>query len=217
MKKTLFALLMAIPMLFTACGKDDSNTSNGATVAIDFEKLNSWIGLSKTTVDNELKQMGFTEGGLDKGSINYTYMDQASMVYVICTITSDDNGIVRRTGATQFTVANSFNGTLATFQKYVQQERQLFGSPVETSGEIAWDDTDDDNNAIDGRESYDSYEDFASAASSMGSHRYLEFYWLDKYSDISAILYATYDNMREGSSATQMVSLGVVDNTYSPR
>lgn len=217
MKKTLFALILALPMLFAACGKDDNGATATSPKSIDFEKLNTWIGTSEASVVSELQQMGFTaEGGYDeKGSLRYSYIDQAGMVYIQCYITTDDNNTVRGTSVMQMSVASSYSSTLSTLQNYVQQERQLFGNPSQSMGEIDWDDTDDEDSASDGSEEYDSYDAFSAAASTMGSHLYVQLAWSDFYQDRVASVAASFDNMNSGAyGATQMVGISLFDKSF---
>lgn len=217
MKKKLFALILALPMLFAACGKDDNGASATSPKGIDFEKLNTWIGTSEASVVSELQQMGFTaEGGYDeKGSLRYSYMDQAAMIYIMCQITTDDNNTVRGTSVMQMSMASSYISTLSTLQNHVQQERQLFGNPVQSMGEIDWDDTDDEDSAIDGSEEYDNYDVFSTAAATMGSHLYVQLAWSDFYQDRVASVAASFDNMNSGAyGATQMVSISLFDKSF---
>lgn len=217
MKKTLFALILSLPMLFAACGKDDNGATATSPKGIDFEKLNTWIGTSEASVVSELQQMGFTaEGGYDeKGSLRYSYIDQAGMVYLSCYITTDDNNTVRGTSVMQMSVASSYSSTLSTLQNHVQQERQMFGSPVRSMGEIDWDDTDDEDSAIDGSEEYDNYDVFSTAAATMGSHLYVQLAWSDFYQDRVASVAASFDNMNSGAyGATQMVGISLFDKSF---
>lgn len=217
MKKTLFALILALPMLFAACGKDDNGATATSPKSIDFEKLNTWIGTSEASVVSELQQMGFTaEGGYDeKGSLRYSYIDQAGMVYIQCYITTDDNNTVRGTSVMQMSMASSYISTLSTLQNHVQQERQMFGSPVRSMGEIDWDDTDDEDSAIDGSEEYDNYDVFSTAAATMGSHLYVQLAWSDFYQDRVASVAASFDNMNSGAyGATQMVGISLFDKSF---
>lgn len=217
MKKTLFALILALPMLFAACGKDDNGATATSPKSIDFEKLNTWIGTSEASVVSELQQMGFTaEGGYDeKGSLRYSYIDQAGMIYIQCYITTDDNNTVRGTSVMQMSMASSYISTLSTLQNHVQQERQMFGSPVRSMGEIDWDDTDDEDSAIDGSEEYDNYDVFSTAAATMGSHLYVQLAWSDFYQDRVASVAASFDNMNSGAyGATQMVGISLFDKSF---
>lgn len=217
MKKTLFALILALPMLFAACGKDDKGATATSPKGIDFEKLNTWIGTSEASVVSELQQMGFTaEGGYDeKGSLRYSYIDQAGMVYIQCYITTDDNNTVRGTSVMQMSMASSYSSTLSTLQKHVQQERQMFGSPVRSMGEIDWDDTDDEYRAVDGSEEYDNYGVFSADAATMGSHLYVQLAWSDFYQDRVASVAASFDNMNSGAyGATQMVGISLSDKSF---
>lgn len=220
MKKTLFALILALPMLFAGCSKDDNSTSGGSPTAIGFEKLNTWIGASKSSVVSELQQMGFTEGSMFDvgGSNNYSYMNEAAMIYITCSLTTDDNNTVRIASIMQMSLADSYNGIWNTFQNHVQQERQLFGNPVQSHGEIDWDDTDDEDSEIDGSESFDSYDAFSSAAAAMGSHLYVQLLWGDYYQDRVTSVAASYDNMHSSAyGTTQMMSIGVADKSYMQR
>lgn len=217
MKKTLFALILALPMLFAACGKDDNGATATSPKGIDFEKLNTWIGTSEASVVSELQQMGFTaEGGYDeKGSLRYSYIDQAGMVYLSCYLTTDTNNTVRVVSVMQMSVASSYSSTLSTLQNYVQQERQLFGNPSQSMGEIDWDDTDDEDSAIDGSEEYDNYDVFSAAAATMGSHLYVQLAWSDFYQDRVASVAASFDNMNSGAyGATQMVGISLFDKSF---
>lgn len=220
MKKALFALIIAFPMIFSGCSKDDNSNSGGSPTSIGFEKLNTWIGASEASVASELQQMGFTaDNSYDKnGNTSYTYMDEAAMVYIMCNIITDDNNTVRGTSFMQMSLATSYNGTLSTFQHHVQQERQLFGNPVQSQGEIDWDDTDDEDSAIDGSESYGNYDTFSSAAATMGSHRYVQLGWSDLYQNKVAGVAASYDNMHSSAyGASQMVAISLTDNSYFQR
>lgn len=217
MKKTLFALILSLPMLFAACGKDDNSTSGGSPMTIGFEKLNTWIGASESSVIGELQQMGFTADNRydEKGNTSYSYMDQAAMIYIMCQITTDDNNTVRGTSVLQRSLASSYISTLSTLQNYVQQERQMFGSPVRSMGEIDWDDTDDEDSAIDGSEEYDNYDVFSTAAATMGSHLYVQLAWSDFYQNRVASVAASFDNMNSGAyGATQMVGISLFDKSF---
>ncbi len=215
MKKTLFALILALPMLFAACGKDDNGATATSPKGIDFEKLNTWIGTSEASVVSELQQMGFTaEGGYDeKGSLRYSYIDQAGMANIQCYITTDDNNTVRGTSVMQMSLASSYISTLSTLQNHVQQERQMFGSPVRSMGEIDWDD--DEDSAIDGSEEYDNYDVFSAAAATMGSHLFVRLAWGDFYQDRVASVAASFDNMDIGAyGALQMVGISLFDKSF---
>ena len=217
MKKTLFALILALPMLFAACGKDDNGATATSPKGIDFEKLNTWIGTSEASVVGELQQMGFTaEGGYDeKGSLRYSYIDQAGMVYLSCYLTTDTNNTVRVVSVMQMSMASSYISTLSTLQNHVQQEHQMFGSPVRSMGEIDWDDTDDEDSASDGSEEYDNYDVFSTAAATMGSHLYVQLAWSDFYQDRVASVAASFDNMNSGAyGATQMVGISLFDKSF---
>lgn len=213
MKKTLYAMILALPMFIAGCSKDDNSTSGGSPMTIGFEKLNTWIGASESSVIGELQQMGFTADNRydEKGNTSYSYMDQAAMIYIMCQITTDDNNTVRGTSVMQRSLASSYTSTLSTLQKHVQQERQMFGSPVRSMGEIGWDDTDDI--AIDGSEEYDNYGVFSAAAATMGSHLYVQLAWSDFYQDRVASVAASFDNMNSGG-AIQMVGISLFDKSF---
>lgn len=74
MKKALFALIIAFPMIFSGCSKDDNRTSSGVPPQyIDFAKINSWIGTSEADVANELLQLGFEKKMITTNTLAWSH------------------------------------------------------------------------------------------------------------------------------------------------
>ena len=189
MKRTLYVLLLAIPMVLSGCDKEDIDSTSVPPQYIDFARINSWIGSSVDNVDNELLQLGFVK---EDGYDNYTYLSEEPYYFVSCGTFSTD-GIVQGANTQYITNADSYSITFEVFKDCVRQERQLFNdNNLEySSGKIRWVNTDDDE---DHTENHDSYEALLSAAAGISDKRYVELDWTDYYSDRTAFTRTYYDN-----------------------
>lgn len=187
-KKTLFALILALPMLFAGCSKDDNSTSGGFPPQyIDFAKINSWIGTNTDDVVNELLQLGFEK---EDGDDNYTYLSMEPYYFVSCGTYSTDGIVLGAT--TQYIInVDSYNITLEAFKDRVKQERQLFNgnNPEYSSGRITWSNSNGEEYQT---ENFTSYEAMMSAAAGMSDKPYVELLWEDYYGDMCALTVASY-------------------------
>lgn len=189
MKKTLFILFLALPILFADCEKEDIDSSGYPPQYIDFVKINSWIGTSTVDIANELLQLGFEK---EDGDDNYTYLSMEPYYFVSCSISSTDGTV--QGASTQYIInVDSYNTTLNAFKDRVMQERQLHNNiPEHSSGTITWYDMDDDDSEIPNHENYNSYEELLSAANRMNGKQYVKLQWDDYYSNSTALTIAEY-------------------------
>lgn len=189
MKKILFALFLAIPILFAGCEKEAVDSSGYSPQYIDFVKINSWIGTSTVDIANELLQLGFEQ---EDGDYGYKYLSMEPYYFVSCSIFSTD-GIVQG-ASTQYTInVDSYNTTLNAFKDRVMQERQLHNNiPEHSSGTITWYDMDDADSEIPNHENYNSYEELLSAANRMNGKQYVKLQWEDYYTNSAALTIAEY-------------------------
>lgn len=189
MKKTLFVLFFALPILFAGCEKEDIDSSGYPPQYIDFVKINSWIGTSTVDIANELLQLGFEQ---EDGDYGYKYLSMEPYYFVSCSIFSTDGTV--QGASTQYIInVDSYNTTLKAFKDRVMQERQLHNNiPEHSSGTITWYDMDDDDSEIPNHENYNSYEELLSAADRMNNIQYIELRLTDYYTDRSALTIAEY-------------------------
>lgn len=200
MKKALFALIIAFPMIFSGCSKDDNRTSSGVPPQyIDFAKINSWIGTSEADVANELLQLGF-----EKKDDYYEYFSMEPYLFVSFSPYSID-GIIQSAGTQYCINVDSYSTTLEAFKNCVNQERQLFknNNPEYFSGTIRWINLDEGSDRYSGQENYNSYESLISAATEMSGKRYVELQWEDRYIDRDALTISSY--MEGGLQEIRMV------------
>lgn len=189
MKKILFALFLAIPILFAGCEKEDIDSSGYPPQYIDFVKINSWIGTSTVDIANELLQLGFEQ---EDGDYVYKYLSMEPYYFVSCSISSTD-GTVQGASTLYIINVDSYNTTLNAFKDRVMQERQLRNNiPEHSFGTITWYDMDDDDSEIPNHENYSSYEELLSAANRMNGKQYVKLQWDDYYSNSTALTIAEY-------------------------
>lgn len=189
MKKTLFILFLALPILFAGCEKEDIDSSGYPPQYIDFVKINSWIETSTVDIANELLQLGFEQ---EDGDYVYKYLSMEPYYFVSCSISSTDGTV--QGASTQYIInVDSYNTTLNAFKDRVMQERQLHNNiPEHSSGTITWYDMDDDDSEIPNHENYNSNEELLSEANRMNGKQYVKLQWEDYYTNSTALTIAEY-------------------------
>ena len=212
MKRIALSLLLALPLIFVGCDKENNTTGNGSnpsrnqqTSAVEFSfvKLNTWLGEDTTTIINELTTLGFTSGRPygKNSTISYTLIDQASLMMIECDLTADENGIVKSAQLSRFLSGQSTASNIALMKQLVTEERTLLQDEmlVNSYGDIHITDYD--------HPSFESWDEFQTELEKYVNNNDLGFNWYDAYTIHSAYV-MLQNNVYEGQvSTSQTIAL----------
>lgn len=221
-------MMLALPMLFCSCQKEDQD--GYVSVKIEYDQLNSWLGIDGTTLASQLESRGYTSSsteeienliGIDidlsalqigehlfiykKINDNLTY---SQFVYI-----TTSNGTVAYTQSAQESMVSALSSAANTLSRYVNQERNMLTNETmnRSYGNIAYG---EDSHSMTNND-YNDWSAMETAINAITEHHYIEMAWADEYNTHTAGVAVGYTNEGQNENDDlryQLTTIALCDN-----
>lgn len=211
MKRIALSLIIALPLMFVGCSKENNTTGNDTnptgnqqTVSSEFSfnQLNTWLYMSKSEVVSQLTAADFTEGMPYRKNETYTRTNITTGEMLICNMRADSTGGINAISLTRMTNGGSTATSIEFIKTYVGQLKELLKDEdmVQCQGEIQV------NEYV--HPSYPTWDEFVAGMEEYSDSTDLGLNWIEYHTERGGFVYCQateYDNFTTNTEWIQLI------------